>query len=144
MTSDDRKLLEIISAVLDRHQHQDSVSPAWLATEAMVELDPSKIAPHLVYRAAHLQLRQIARGLCRRQYDDDAGEPSAQHTLFDGLQARYPIPRQEPDDDPEYLRLEALSEEQAMFNIERLRRGAAGLLQHADALEAWTRHKFAA
>ncbi len=144
MTSDERKLQEILSKVLDRHQHEVSVSPAWLATEAMAALDPKRSAPQLVYRAAHLQLRQLARALCRKQYEDDAGEPVAQHSLFPGLQARYPIPRQAKDVDTEYLRLEALTCEQAMFNVVRLRDGARGLLKHADALEAWTQQRFAA
>jgi len=144
MTSDERKLQEILAKVLDGHQHKVSVSPAWLATEAMVVLDPKKTAPQLVYRAAHLQLRQLARALCRRQYGEDAGELGSQHNLFPSLQARYPLSTSARDGEPEYVKLEHLKSEDVRFNVARLRSEARGKQKHADALEAWAQQRFAA
>ena len=144
MTSDERKLQEMLARVLEKHQHKASVRPSWLATETMVALDPKKVAPQLVYRAAHLQLRQMARALCRREYGEDAGDIGAQHELFPGLQARYPMAHTAKDADPEYIRLEHLKAEDVAYNVARLRKEARSKLKHADALEAWAQQRFAA
>jgi hypothetical protein len=144
MTSDERKLQEMLARVLEKHQHKASVRPSWLATETMVALDPKKVAPQLVYRAAHLQLRQMARALCRREYGEDAGELGAQHNLFPSLQARYPVSCSAREGDPEYVRLENLKSEDVAFNVTRLRKEARAKLKHADALEAWAQQRFAA
>ena len=143
MTSDERKLRDLLSEVLEKHQQQVSVNPAWLATEAMLTLDPDKKAPQLVYQAAHLHMRQIARQLCRVQFGDDDGEGDQQHQLFPNLQARYPTPK-EKGIEPEYVKLEGLTLDAVTFNVERLRHAAEGLQLHADRLEAWGLTKFAA
>ncbi len=144
MTSDERKLQVLLASVLDKHQHKASVRPAWLATETMATLDPNRMAPQLVYRAAHLQLRQMARALCRREYGEDAGDTAAQHNLFPNLQARYPSKRTVKDADPEYVRLENLTLEDVTYNVDRLRKEGRAKLKSADALEAWAQQRFAA
>ena len=144
MTSDERKLRELLAEVLERHQHKDSVRPSWLATETMAALDPKRTAPQLVYRAAHLQLRQMARALCRREYGEDTGDTGSQHNLFPNLQARYPSKRTVKDADPEYVRLENLTLEDTAYNVDRLRKEGRAKLKSADALEAWAQQRFAA
>ena len=90
----------------------------------------------LLYRAAHLQLRQIARKLLGTSFESDGDTPKdAEHELFDGLQKRYPISRQEGEE-PTYRLLEELTHEDRQFNIRRLRREGNKKLADADALQA--------
>lgn len=67
-TSEAARLREILSAVYERRKDEARVSPSWLATEAMTELDPDREAPPLVYLGCHLELRQIAREFCRKRF----------------------------------------------------------------------------
>lgn len=141
MTSEQKKLREVLSAVLARREGEPAISPAWLATEAMIDIDPDRTATELVYLAAHLQLRQIGRELCRRQFSD-AIESDSQHRLFPDLQARYPSHRAAMDDDPEYIKLENLMQEDVDYNVARLRSEASSKMAHARALEAWGIDRF--
>ncbi|MCM5693917.1 hypothetical protein M8037_35345 [Sinorhizobium meliloti] len=133
-TSEAARLREILSAVYERRKDEARVSPSWLATEAMTELDPDREAPPLVYLGCHLELRQIAREFCRKRFEpEDDGEA---HDLFPDLQARYPTARSSKDD-PEYVKLEFLNRDDIAFNVNRLRSEAAHRLAHADALEEY-------
>ncbi|MGI9403061.1 MAG: hypothetical protein ACR2OF_00945 [Hyphomicrobium sp.] len=141
MTLEQKKLREILSTVLNKRAGEVSISPAWLATEAMIYIDPDRISPSLVYQAAHLQLRQLGRDLCRKQYTE-AIEGDPQHRLFPDLQARYPTCRSASEDDPEYVKLEHLTQEDVDYNVARLRAEASAKMAHARALEAWGREQF--
>jgi len=136
MTDEQKALRLYIASIYERSEHAIKVSPSWLATEAMAKLDPDKISPHLVYLGCHLQLRQIARSICRAKFEPD-DEEAEQHALFPDLQKRYPIVRQSRDDEPEYILLEHMSKDDVLFNVARLRKEASAKLVHADALEAW-------
>jgi hypothetical protein len=118
---------------------QVRVSASWIATEAMASIDPGHIAPDLIYLAANLHLRQIARSLFRSRFEDGA-EFDAQHSLFPNLQTRYPAAHS-ADREPEYVLLESLDEADVIFNVERLRAEASAKMKHADALEAWWQSK---
>jgi hypothetical protein len=85
--------------------------------------DLQKTKP-LVYLAAHLQLRQIARQTCRKQFDDDddALDP-AQQEMFPGLQSRYPAAHS--GDEPSYVVRDAMGAKDVAFNVKRLRREGA-------------------
>jgi hypothetical protein len=143
MTNEDTPARELILSIYERHRHQDRVSPAWLATEAMCALDPARTSHPLEYMMAHLQFRQLARSVCAGRWE--RGEPgqSEQHDLFPVLQSRYPISRVD-NQEPEYIRLELMSDADVEFNILRLRSEAMAKLKHADALEAWNRTRRAA
>jgi hypothetical protein len=133
--NDEKRLRELLWAIYDRRSDAIRVSPAWLATEAMQELDPGRSAPPLVYMAANLQLRQMARAICRQRFEDD-GDGAEQHDLWPDLQRRYPAVHS-TDAEPEYVLLEHLTEADVVFNVNRLRAEAAAKMRHADALEAW-------
>lgn len=140
MINDEQKLRDILVRMYERRSGEIRISPAWIATEAMSELDPDKTAPTLVYRAAHLQLRQMARSICRKKFEDD-GE-AEQHEIWPDLQTRYPAAHS-TDAEPEYVLLEHLSEADKTYNVNRLRREGRAKLDRADALEAWWQSKAA-
>jgi hypothetical protein len=133
---EERKLAEVIARIIELRSGAVSISPTWVASEAMQELDPDRTSPMLVYAGCNLQLRQIARGQLRRKFqpDDDKG---AEHDLFPGLQQRYPTARSARAEDPEYVLLEHLTMTDIDYNVARLRSEARAKLAHADALEAY-------
>jgi hypothetical protein len=136
-------LIEIVAHIIETRRDQVTISPSWVATEAMIELDAVElqISNPRVYIGCHLQLRQIARGQLRVRYEDDGDEDADQHPLFPGLQRRYPVQRP-AGEEPEYIKLDCLSRPDAIYNIERLRCEARSKLQHADALQSWLVHRF--
>jgi hypothetical protein len=138
--TEERKLAEIIARIIDSRDTAIKISPTWIAHEAMLELDPDRSAPLLVYAGCNLELRQIARGQLRGRFqpDDSEGE---EHDLFPDLQRRYPTARSAAKDDPEYVLLEHLAPEDIGFNVARLRAEGRAKLKHADALEAYERSR---
>lgn len=143
MTSEQKPLTDIIARIIETRRDQSKISPSWVATQAMVELDPTRLSIPLVYLAAHLELRQIARGLLRQWFEEDEEDPeneSKQHELFPGLQRRYPVARNKGDE-PEYVRLEEMTDEDGEYNMTRLRREAMAKLHHVDALAAYLRQR---
>lgn len=134
--TEERKLAEVVGRVIELRGDAVSISPTWVATEAMQQLDPERDAPSLVYAGCNLHLRQLARGILRKKFqpDDDDGD---EHDLFPGLQRRYPTARSARANDPEYVLLEHLTQVDIGFNVGRLRSEASAKLSHADALEAF-------
>jgi len=109
------------------------VYPETLAAKVMLDLDPQGNAPLLVSWGCVLELRQLARSICREDKDDRA--EAMQETLFGRLQKRYPVKRGEFES--YCLRMEmTLGERRA--NCTRLRNEAHTKMQHADSLEAET------
>jgi hypothetical protein len=133
---EEKELQQVLSVVFERRKNDIQISPAWLATETMHELDPENVSPRLVYVAAHLELRQLARALCRRTVED-----SEQHELFPHLQRRYPIAH-ESGAEPVYKVLEHLTNADLIFNVRRLRAEASAKTAHSDALEAYRESRF--
>jgi hypothetical protein len=133
-------LRDIVQAIIDARKSEERVSPAWIATEAMTKLDANDLqqSKPLVYLAAHLQLRQIARQCCRKQFDDDEDDAldPAQQELFPGLQQRYPAAHSDQEE-PSYVLRDAMGAKDVGFNVKRLRREGRTRLGRADALEAW-------
>jgi hypothetical protein len=134
-----RDLQNVVQEIIDAHRCEQRISPAWIATEAMAKLDAEGLQQSnpLVYHAAHLQLRQIARKSCRKQFDDDDGDAldPAQQEMFPGLQSRYPAAHSGVE--PSYVLRDAMSAKDVDFNVKRLRREGATKLGRARALEAW-------
>jgi hypothetical protein len=141
---EDGALIDVVARVIELRRTQDRISPAWIATEAMLLLDPEKqtqrVRP-LVYLASHLQLRQIARELCRKSFEGDE-DSKKQHELFPDLQWRYPSARSKEQEEPEYVRLELLAQTDVTYNVARLRKEGRAKLRHADSLEAWGLQRF--
>ena len=66
-----------------------AISPADLAIDVFNDIDPKKTSPMLVQMAAVLELRQLARGVCRQRHIDSERD-AEQGNLFDfQLQPRY-------------------------------------------------------
>lgn len=138
--TEERKLAEIIARIIDARDGQIRISPNWVATEAIQELDPERVSPILVYSGCHLELRQMARQQLRQKYHPDSSDKEPE--LFDGmLQPRYPTVRSVRDDEPEYILLGHLTEQDISYNVARLRAEARAKLKHADALEAYGRER---
>ena len=68
MTREESQLTEIVARIIDIRRAQVRVNPAWIATEALKEIDPANRSVPLVSLGCHLQLRQIARAQCRKRY----------------------------------------------------------------------------
>jgi hypothetical protein len=108
-----------------------------LATETYKDLDPDDDAPPLVKWMAVLELRQLARAICReRQVHDEYEAEAKSGSLFDfTLQPRYPAQREGCD---AYVLRDRLTLAERRDNISRLRHEAVAKTRHADALEAET------
>ena len=139
MTKEAQKLLEVISRLVELRGSAIRISPSWIATEAMHTIDPQNVSPPLVYLAAHLELRQLARGQLRKRFEDD--EDIGQDKLFPDLQARYPTARSQSAEEPEYILRDQMTRADISYNVRRLRQEGNAKLRHADALEAYGRNQ---
>jgi hypothetical protein len=144
------RLYAIVRKIVSKRQDETDISPSWVATEAWNKLirtakaelgsvDLRIILPE-IYIAAHLQMRQITREICRKMYEDDDDEADdertdTQHEMFPGLQRRYPVAKH-GGDEPVYRKLEELSDADYQYNIDRLAAEAATKTRHKDALKA--------
>jgi hypothetical protein len=141
---DESRLSEIIARIIEGQGNQERINPAWIATEAMLLIDPAKIVQQqvpLAYLAAHLHLRQIARAECRHLFEDNTHD-KRQHELFPGLQWRYPAAHQKDNGEPVYVLLNQLTPEDVSYNVVRLNGEAVEKQRHARRLIAWAKKKF--
>ena len=118
------------------------ISTADLAARVYSEIDPGLVAPARVRWAATMELKQLARAICRERQVQSEHE-SENYSLFDiQLQPRYPTVRKCEDgtDDDVYVLRSHLSIEERKRNIDRLRREGEAKIAHADALQAETDH----
>ena len=142
MTHEESQLVAIVARIIDIRRTEVRVVPAWIATEALKEIDPGGRSHPLVRTGCHLQLRQIARAQCRKLFEDDDGEETEpQFTGFKELQWRYPAAHSKGALEPEYVLLEHMTRRDVEYNVRRLRREGQAKLDHADALEAWDRSR---
>jgi hypothetical protein len=140
MAKEGEQLVRIVAAIIDKERNETGINPSWIATRAMlVNLDGATVQHEhpLVYLGCHLQLRQIARQLCRGLFEPDDDAQRERHPLFPMLQWRYPTQRSSGDEESRYVLLEQLCTADVWFNVKRLRADAESRLEHADALEAW-------
>jgi hypothetical protein len=134
------RLQEVIRGVYEKRRDLAKISPSWLATEAMAAIYFPRQLHDLGYDGCHLQFRQIARSFCRQHFDP---EVVVENDLFpETLQQRYPQQQTDGSQEPVYVLLDLLSQEDILFNVERLRKEASAKLRHADALDAWRLRKF--
>jgi hypothetical protein len=117
------------------------ISPRDLAVVVLNKIDPDKEAPFLVSHAAILELRQMARMVCRKRQEEGERE-SEQGDLFEfRLQQRYPATRKRAEDDEVdevYVLRENLTCAERRRNSARLRSESHAKLVHANALDAET------
>lgn len=137
MTNEETKAREILMSVYEARRDQDRISPTWLATEVMQKLDPLRNSHPIEYAMAHLQFRQLARSILATRLEKAEPGHVDQHPLFPNLQAHYPSAVLSASHEPEYVRLELMTDDDVAFNVDRLRKEAASKLKHADALQAW-------
>jgi len=139
MTDEEELSLEV-QKIIDRHRFTAEVSPSWVATAVMQAIKFPRDLHRLGYVGCHLELRQIARGKLRRQFDPaTAAEEYArgQSELFpDTLQDRYPR-KPKAGEEPMYVFREVLSDEDCEYNLARMEKAGHALLKHADAFRAW-------
>lgn len=133
-----KELTRIIAEQFQRLAEADKeeISPAILAASVYMEIDPASVAPDLVREAAILELKQLARAICRErqalaEFESESGD------LFDfRLQKRYPAERHGDDC---YVLRECLTVDEREANAQRLEKEGAAKLAHADALRAETK-----
>lgn len=137
MVKETEKLTAILSKIIIDRKDFDKISPTWIATEAMRKLHGMALQREkpLIYTGCHMFLRQLARGLCAETFEDKEG--LAQHDLFPALQRRYPVARSTSSEEPQYIKLELMTQEDKDYNVDRLRKEGEAKLKHADALDAW-------
>ena len=140
----DHKLRELVARIIELRHGQPRISPNWVATEAMYDLDCSHRVERehpMIWLGCHLELRQIARQLLAVKYDPSKED---EDSLFKDLQWRYPTARSATAEEPEYVLRDLMNDEDLNYNVGRLRAEARAKLDHADALEAWGRSRSAA
>lgn len=113
------------------------IKPALLAARTRARIDPDDIAPTLIAYCAVLELRQLARTVCReRSPTDDVSHESSQSELFDGqLQRRYPALR---DDEEVYVLRACLTLAERKTIEQRMMAASISLARHVDAFRAET------
>lgn len=127
------ELTEVLHKCLIQLESDTEIQPALLAHRALQKMDPERTAPYLVTWAANLEMRQLARALLRKEFDPLAPD-NKQIEMFEGLQTRYPTRR---NDEPTYVRLEELTNDEIDMNLERMSREIAAKQKHYDALMAY-------
>lgn len=127
------RLMDVLRECLDVVDSEIEVQPALLASCAIKIIDPDGLSPALMQWAANLELRQLARGLLRINYDPIADE-NPQAEMFEGLQKRYPTKRNE---EPTYVLLEELTDDEIEENLVRMAREISAKQKHYDALQAY-------
>jgi hypothetical protein len=134
-------LYAAVQKVIDDHVNVGEVSPSWIATQVMLDIDFARELHELGYVGCHLEVRQIARHKLRKQHDPNARVADVirdeQQEMFpETLQDRYPR-RQKTGEEPIYALRHLLTHDDVQFNTDRMRRGGRALLKHADALDEW-------
>jgi hypothetical protein len=135
------QLRELVARIIEMRRGQPRISPSWVATEAMHDLDRGRTVEHdhpMIWQGCHLQLRQIARQLLAQRFERGEEE---EDLLFTDLQWRYPTARSATAEEPEYILRDLMSDEDITYNVQRMRAEAIAKMQHADALEAWGRRR---
>lgn len=111
------------------------ISPALLAAKTFLAIDPAAASPGLVRLAATLELRQLARSICRQRIEEDEARVERQGEMFVQLQGRYPCRR---GGDEVYVRREYMTLDERRAFESRLRQESVAKMRHADALAAET------
>lgn len=130
------KVRETIAEIVASKTDDITVSPSWVATAVMRQWDPRRESHPCEYYCSHEHIKQIARELLRAKFDPRS-EDNPQHELFENLQERYPVARDNPKDEPVYILRDAMTKKDVDYNVRRFRMAAEALIHHADALQSW-------
>ncbi len=115
------------------------ISPSNLALKVLREIDPKNLSPALVQVAAILELRQLARAVCRQRQFSNEREAEEQGLFSLQLQPRYPAERTiDGEVEDVYVLRAHLTIQERYRNIERLIQEAKAKQDHAEALRAET------
>jgi hypothetical protein len=158
MSAESRSLTAVVARIIELQRDMPRINPSAVASAALLELDPKRISVPAVLAGCHLALRQIARRLLRKRFedadasddeddvepeqsahDDEAAEPEQPDLFPPGLQRRYPSSKQTG----EYVLLPEMSSADIGFNVARLRKEGSSKTKHADALERFGLEKAA-
>lgn len=123
--ADLKTLKRILGEVLAKHGTDSIIRPHELATEVMKNPEINERAKYLF---AHLQIRQILRGMLRHP-------PKLKHPVLPHLpliQYNYPVA-----DGEGYAPVNALTQDDWLFNVSDLQKGGRARLAHADQLYQW-------
>lgn len=129
-----------VAKVIVENGDEGRIAASWVAHRVMTMLDPSRQSVPSVYWGCNEHVKQEAGLQLRGRYRSNEIE-DGQHDLFPELQKRYPQARKRGEE-PCYVKLELMSEEDKDYNVARLRSEADTKQRHADALEDWwKRHR---
>jgi len=113
-----------------------NIKPALLAARTKARIDPDDQSPTLIGYCAVLEMRQMARSICRQKSPTDEVTISSQTELFDGqLQRRYPATR---DGEEGYVLRDHLTLAERRTIEVRMSTAAMSLARHVDAFRAET------
>ena len=107
------RLMDVLRECLAAVNSEIEIQPALLARCAIKTIDPRDMSPPLLSYAANLELRQLARGLLRKNFDPIADD-NPQAEMFEGLQDRYPTKR---NGEPTYVILQDLTDDEIDENL---------------------------
>lgn len=135
--TEEEELSSIVQKIIDLCIKTAEVSPAWVATQAMTVIGFDRSLHRLGYAGCHLELRQIARAKLRGRFDPVEPKTDDIDDLFpETLQERYPR-KPKRGEEPVYVLLHLLTDDDVAYNVKRMRRAAGALNRHADRLDAW-------
>ena len=136
------RLIILSRRVVETYRARPRISPRWVASQVMDQLDPDhriQLKHHDIWIGAHLMVRQIARSiLAHRYWDGTEPDPDEKPDLFPDLQWRYPRAHSR-EDEPEYVLLDLMSDEDVAWNSARLRAEGDAKIKHADLLLEWSK-----
>lgn len=119
----------------------DIINPNAVANAVLSLIDPDKNAPDLVAYCTTMDLRQRCRKFLQHRHDpvekalDYA--TGANDDLFGGLLQDYYPARREGEEESVYVRRDQMTVVELSFASKRMRKAGEGLVQHADALDAY-------
>lgn len=125
-------LKSAIRTVMAKHEDDEKISPFQIATEVM-----RQTTAQIRYVSSHLQIRQLARGMCRHDHDGkDHRQPFLPNLPL--VQRRYPA-----EDGSGYIKAEVLDKADGKFNVRRLRGKGNAIISHSNQLELYLRDRIA-
>lgn len=136
-TNTTEQVMQILREVYDELDGTGDIeiNPALIAARTLKRIDPDSESPVLVGWMAVLEMRQMARSLCRR-VSCIAESASVQSELFDGqLQRRYPALR---GGEEIYVLRECMTIAERRIMAARLYAEGESKIKHAQALDAET------
>ena len=132
----DNFINDLVETIIRNAQSQAMISPGWVADKAYLDLDPLSRAPKYVALLARSALRHVARQKLALHFQPDDIADMLPNVDWPKLQQRYPL-RPQKDQQPYYIKLELLSEDDMRYNVARLRKEATAKEKHAEQLELW-------